>query len=145
MRTAKDLRRSLFGACLFSASVVVALAANAQERVAPEVFLDFALGKTLTFDIFPDGERVGVEEYLRRDLSVWRDRSDVCVYGRVTIEDGQICFLYDNDADGVPVCWIPFVSEDRWFVLNANGARREIQEVTNVSTDGLQCPVKPGV
>jgi len=63
----------------------------------------------------------------------------------VTVEDGQVCFLYDNDDDGVPVCWIPFVSGDRWFVLNTNGTRREIQEITQVSEDGLDCPVKPGV
>ena len=122
-----------------------AFGASAQERVSPEVFLDFALGKTLTFDTFPGGDLVGVEEYLRRDLSVWRDRSDICVYGRITVEDGQICFYYDNDPDGLPACWITFVEGDRWFVLNTNGVRREIQQITHVSEDGLECPVKPGV
>lgn len=141
----KNLYRFFLGKCAFSAALGVTVSATAQERVSPEQFLDFAEGRTLTFDTFPDGHLVGVEEYLRRDLSVWRDRSDICVYGRVTVEDGQVCFLYDNDDDGVPVCWIPFVSDERWFVLNTNGARREIQEITQVSEDGLDCPVKPGV
>lgn len=145
MTREKNLRRLFFGGCAISVSFCLAVGASAQERVSPEQFLDFAYGKTLTFDTFPEGRLVGVEEYLRRDLSVWRDRSDICVYGRVTVEDGQVCFLYDNDEDRVPVCWIPFVSEDRWFVLNTNGVRREIQEITRVSEDGLDCPVKPGV
>lgn len=119
--------------------------AGAQERMTPEAFLDFALGKTLTFETFPDGELVGVEEYLRRNLSVWRDRSETCVYGSVTVENGQVCFLYDSDDDGMPVCWIPFLADDRWFVLNSDGGSREIQEITSVSEDGLQCPIKPGV
>lgn len=145
MSRAKNLRRFLSGRWAFSVPLLLAFGAEAQDRVSPEQFLDFALGKTLTFDTFPGGDLVGVEEYLRRDLSVWRDRSDICVYGRITVEEGQICFYYDNDTDGVPACWIPFVEGDRWFVLNTNGTRREIQEITHVSEEGLECPVKPGV
>ncbi|MEM6385102.1 MAG: hypothetical protein AAF718_02580 [Pseudomonadota bacterium] len=126
-------------------SCVAASSGMAQERVTPEMFLEFAMGRTLTFNTFPDGQLVGVEEYLRPNLSVWRDRSETCVYGRITLEDGQICFLYDNDPDDVPVCWVPFIEGDRWFVFNSNGVSGEIQEITDVSDSGLQCPVKPGV
>lgn len=130
---------------LLAFSVWLAGPAVSQERISPDSFLDFALGKTLTFDTFPGGQLVGIEEFLRRDLSVWRDRSGLCVYGQVSIPDGQICFLYENDADGVPICWIPFVEGERWFVLSTNGTRHEIQEITGVSEDGLDCPVNPGV
>lgn len=119
--------------------------AVAQDRVSPESFLDFAVGKTLTFEVFPNGNLVGFEEYLRRDLSVWRDRSDICVYGRVTVEDNLICFLYDNDREGVPVCWATFRDNNRWFVMSTRDGESEIQEVTEASDEGLSCPVKPGV
>ncbi|MEM7718393.1 MAG: hypothetical protein AAF222_04260 [Pseudomonadota bacterium] len=146
MNPALHLRRYTAG---LVASLAISLGGGhgtwAQERLTPEDFLNFALGKTLTFDTFPDGRLVGVEEFLRRDLSVWRDRSGVCVYGRITIPDGQICFLYENDDDDTPVCWVPFLKGDRWFVLNTNGSRREIQEITSVTKDGLDCPANPGV
>ena len=146
MSKAQNLPKFAFGASV--ASVVLAafpLGLAAQERVSPELFLDFALGKTLTFETFPGGQLVGLEEYLRRGLSVWRDRSDTCVYGQVTVEEGQICFLYDNDDDGEPICWITFLEGERWFVLSTNGRRTEIQQITKVTEDGLDCPENPGV
>ena len=137
--------RGFPAAFLFVQLWLSSCAAVAQERVSPELFLDFALGKTLTFDTFPSGELVGVEEYLRRDLSVWRDRSGICVYGQISVENDQVCFLYDNDEDGVPICWITFLEGERWFVLSTNGRRSEIQEITGVTKEGLDCPESPGV
>ena len=48
---------------------------GAQERISPDAFLDAANGKTLTFTDLRSGVRVGIEEYLSRDLSVWKDLS----------------------------------------------------------------------
>ena len=137
--------RTRLSSAVLAVGLLAANVVSAQERVSPDLFLDFAIGKTLTFDTFPGGQNVGVEEYLRRSLSVWRDRSGVCVYGQITIEDDQICFLYDNDEDGVPICWITFLEGERGFVLSTNGRRSEIQEITNVTDDGLDCPENPGV
>lgn len=115
----------------------------AQERISPEAFLDIADGKTLDFTELQSGALVGIEEYLSRKLSVWKDQSGLCVYGRITVEAGQLCFLYDNDADGLPVCWWTFRDGDTLMVLLADFERHEIQTVTRISDDTLDCPSIP--
>ena len=127
------------------ATLLTAAAAQAQERITPQQFLDAADGLTLSFTDLESGVLVGVEEYLNRRLSVWRDQSGICVYGQITIEDGRLCFLYDNDADGIPVCWYTFRDGDRLLVLLSDIADPQIQEVTNISDDGLDCPDVPSV
>ncbi len=128
-----------------SAASVLVGPAFAQERVSPDQFLDFAVGKTLTFELFPGGGLVGVEEFLSRELSVWRDRSDQCVYGQITVTNARICFLYEDDEDGVPVCWAVYRHGPRWLVASTEGLRSEFQEIVQVSEDGLLCPGVPVV
>ena len=120
-----------------------AFTATAQERITAEEFLDRAVGRTLTFNDFPSGYTVGVEEYLNRRLSVWRETGGDCVYGDITIEDGKLCFLYDNDPD--KACWWTYLDGDRLFVLYADLARGEIQEVVKIVDEPLGCPIKPSV
>lgn len=122
---------------------LIPLAAQAQTRITPEVFLSAVQGKTVTFHDYPTGELVGTEEFLSATLSVWRMVGRGCVYGQITTPDGQICFLYDDDEDGVPVCWWPFLHEDRLMVRLATFTHSEIQEVRSITEDGLNCPSAP--
>ncbi|MEX0284864.1 MAG: hypothetical protein AB3N23_09655 [Paracoccaceae bacterium] len=121
----------------------VPLIAQAQTRIAPEAFLAAVQGKTVKFHDYPSGVLVGTEEFLSPSLSVWRMEGRRCVYGQITTPNGQICFLYDDDPDGLPVCWWPFLHEDRLMVRLATFARTEIQEVLSISEDGLNCPSAP--
>ncbi|WP_170400387.1 hypothetical protein [Ruegeria arenilitoris] len=118
-------------------------AAQAQTRITPEAFLAAVQGKTVTFYDYPSGFLVGTEEFLSPTLSVWRMEGRGCVYGQITTPNGQICFLYDDDPDDVPVCWWPFLHEDRLMVRLASFSRREIQEVRSITEDGLNCPSVP--
>jgi hypothetical protein len=129
----------------FLLGLIVASPAFGQERITPDAFLDTAVGKTLTFEMFGTGRVVGREEFLNRKLSVWREEGDTCVYGRITIEKDQLCFYYDHRGPEDPACWWTFRDEDRLLVLFAGDGEREIQEVTRIDESGLDCPVKPGV
>lgn len=117
--------------------------AVAQTRITPEAFLDAVVGKTVMFYEIRSGDLVGTEEFLNHRTSVWREEGRGCVYGQITTPDGQICFLYDNDADGVPVCWWPFLYQDRLMVRLASLSDGEIQETRNISDNGLNCPNAP--
>ncbi|WP_058280236.1 hypothetical protein [Ruegeria denitrificans] len=121
----------------------IPFAAHAQTRITPEAFLAAVQGKTVTFHDYPSGILVGTEEFLSRKLSVWRMEGRGCVYGQITTPNGQICFLYDDDPDDVPVCWWTFEHEGRLMVRLANFERREIQEVSSITEDGLNCPSTP--
>lgn len=119
------------------------LAALSQTRITPEAFLDAVQGKTVMFHDYPSGQLVGTEEFLSPKLSVWRMQGRGCVYGQITTPNGQICFLYDDDQDGLPTCWWPFLHEDRLMVRLASFSRSEIQEVLSITEDGLNCPSTP--
>ena len=86
---------------------------------------------------------VGVEEFLRCDLSVWREAGRGCVYGDVSVEDGQICFQYDDED--LPICWVPFSDGERFFFATGAPGPVEMQEVVAITDKTLDCPVKPGV
>ncbi|NVO54586.1 hypothetical protein HW561_02135 [Rhodobacteraceae bacterium B1Z28] len=116
---------------------------SAQTVITPQAFLDAVVGKTLEFHEIRSGELVGTEQFLNRTVSVWREEGRGCVYGQITTPNGQICFLYDNDPDGVPVCWWPFLHEDRLLVRLASLSDGEIQEVRSITEDSLNCPSTP--
>ncbi|WP_336508913.1 hypothetical protein [Ruegeria lacuscaerulensis] len=122
---------------------LIPLTTQAQTRITPEAFLDAVQGKTVKFHDYPGGDLVGTEEFLSRSLSVWRMEGRGCVYGQVTTPNGQICFLYDDDPDGLPVCWWPFLHEGRLMVRLATFSYTEIQEVLSISENGLDCPSTP--
>lgn len=116
--------------------------AEAQELISPDEFLDVAEGNTLTFRRFGTGELVGTEEFLSRNLSVWRWSTGECVYGRIVVEESQICFYYDGDIYG-PDCWWPFRDGERLLVRYADITTISIQEVTEISKETLHCPSIP--
>lgn len=117
--------------------------AAAQFRITPDAFLDAAEGKTLSFYDMRTGELVGVEQYLSRSLSVWKQAGGRCVYGQITQRHGRICFLYDDDLDGLPVCWWPFADGDRLMVRLAAFVNAQIQEVRSITTEQISCPNAP--
>ena len=78
-------------------------------------FLDIADGNTLTFHDLHSGRAIGVEQFLTRKLSVWKETGGECVYGSITVDDGRLCFLYDHRDE--KVCWWTFAEDDRLFVL----------------------------
>lgn len=116
---------------------------SAQTIITPEAFLDAAVGKTLTFHEIRSNDLVGTEQFLNRHISVWRQEGQGCVYGQITTPNGQICFLYDNDPDGIPVCWWPFLHQGRLMVRLASFAESEIQEVRSITETSLNCPSAP--
>nr|WP_174838865.1 MULTISPECIES: hypothetical protein [unclassified Ruegeria] len=117
--------------------------AAAQTIISPEAFLEAVVGKTIQFYEIRSGILVGTEEFLNPSLSVWRAEGRGCVYGRITTPNGQLCFLYDDDEDGLPVCWWPFLHEDRLMVRLVEFPRSEIQEVRSITEDSLDCPATP--
>ncbi|WP_271950279.1 hypothetical protein [Ruegeria faecimaris] len=127
------------------AALVMAVpsAIEAQTRITPEAFLGAVQGKTVKFHVYDSGMLVGTEEFLSPTLSVWRMEGKGCVYGKITTPNGQICFLYDDDEDGLPVCWWPFLYEDQLMVRMVGFSRTEIQEVRDISEKGLNCPSAP--
>ncbi len=133
----KTLRRVLCCAAFAPGGAV------AQTILTPEAFLDAVLGKTVRFHEIRSGDLVGTEQFLNRKTSVWREEGRGCVYGQITTPNGQVCFLYDNDPDGIPVCWWPFLYQDRLMVRLASLTDGEIQEVRGITETGLDCPSAP--
>lgn len=119
---------------------LAALPAPAQEQMTPDGFLDLAQGRTLTFTSILSGTEVGVEQFLRRDLSVWADRTGRCTYGRIEIRGPLLCFLYE-DAPDPENCWLPFMDEGRLLVMSQS--TREVQRISDISSDPVVCEGAP--
>lgn len=110
----------------------------AQDQVSPEVFLDQAVGNTLTFRSFQSGNLVGDEQFLRRDLSVWADAEGRCTYGTIEIRGPQLCFLYDDmpDPDN---CWLIFIHDGEFLVMSD----LEVQRISRIDEYDLSCEDAP--
>ena len=125
--------RSLAIAALLAAPAV------AQEQLTPEQFLDRAEGRTLTFVQYRSGDLVGVEQFLRRDLSVWSTSDGRCTYGRIEVREQLVCFLYEDNPDP-DNCWTPFDVEGKIVVISVTG---DMQRVTTVSRTPVACRDAP--
>ena len=125
---------------LIVAATSVASQAQAQEQLTPDNFLDLALNRTLSFSSIHTGMLVGVEEFLRRDLSVWADETGRCTYGRIEIRGPLICFLYE-DAPDPKNCWIPFNDAGTLFVMSQNIG--EVQLISDISDKPVICEDAP--
>lgn len=117
---------------------------SAIERVSPEAFLRYAEGKTLTFSLMGSGALVGIEEFISRRLSVWRNSEGRCVYGVITVENEQVCFYYE-ELNRTKDCWWMFRDGDRLLARLADFSVSHTQEVTDVSEEGVSCPTVPSV
>ena len=113
---------------------------SAQQQISPDAFLDLALGQTLTFSDYGTGLTVGVEQFLRRDLSVWAQQNGQCSYGEIEIRGPLVCFIYENfpNPDN---CWMPFQVDGDVLVMSAEN--RQIQRVTGVSKEPVVCEGVP--
>ncbi|MTI01775.1 hypothetical protein [Roseibium sp. RKSG952] len=139
MTTGRVIRRAFAGLL----AALLPAQAPAQTVITPDEFLDAVVGKTIKFYEVRSGFLVGTEQFLNRSTSVWRMEGRGCVYGQITTPNGQICFLYDDDPDGIPVCWWPFLYEDRLLVRLATFLNSETQEVRSITEDGVNCPSTP--
>lgn len=122
---------------------LVALAATplaAQEQIAPDDFLDLAVGRTLTFRSVATGDVVGIEQFLRRDLSVWAGRDGRCTYGRIDIRGPLLCFVYEDfpDPDN---CWTTYNDEGTLLVVSQTTL--QTQRISDVSDDPVLCEGAP--
>ncbi len=118
----------------------VAQGATAQTQISPEVFLDQAVGNTLTFNDSQDGHVVGVEKFLRRDQSVWAPDDGFCSYGVIKIRGPLICFLYEDypDPDN---CWMPFMDERGLLVVSRSSF--QVQRITAIDDTPVVCEDAP--
>jgi hypothetical protein len=91
--------------------LALATPAIADAPMTPSAFEAYATGKTLTYAL--DGQVYGVEQYLPGRRVIWAFKGDECHKGVWYEKAGQVCFLYENEAD--PQCWS--------FVQGAGGLR----------------------
>lgn len=119
---------------------LAAMPAHAQDQMTPDGFLDLSVGRTLSFSSVLSGSLVGVEQFLRRDLSVWADDSGRCTYGRIQIRGPYLCFLYE-DAPDPNNCWIPFMDDGTLLVLSQNTG--EVQRISDISDKPVICEGAP--
>ncbi|WP_143534349.1 hypothetical protein [Roseovarius albus] len=131
------LNRGLIAALFFFCAVP---AAGAQDRISPDAFLDQVVGKTVTFIDRVSRQRTGVEQYLRRDQSVWADETGRCTYGQIEIRGPYLCFLYEDfpEADN---CWLPHILEGQLTVLS--GKDWQIQIASKYSDEPVVCEGVP--
>lgn len=121
---------------------LLAVPAAAQDRLTPEQFLDLVNQRTASFATFPDRLPVGTEQFLSRTRTVWARADGTCAYGLVTVENGQVCFDYDDDLPGVRHCWVPFLRDARLFVASTDDLG-EVQEVVEIGDDPVACTQAP--
>ena len=124
----------------FIAALFVASPLAAQEQITPDGFLDLAKGRTLTFSNIRSGGVVGIEQFLRRNLSVWADATGRCTYGRIEIRGPHLCFLYE-DSPNPENCWIPFNDGGTLLVMSSRSG--EVQRISDISEEPVICEGAP--
>ena len=75
--------------------------AAAQTTLTAEEFDNYTRGKTLFYG--SEGDAYGVERYLDGRRVIWSFLDGMCTNGIWYEENGQICFIYENQPD--PQCW----------------------------------------
>ena len=75
--------------------------AQAQQSLSAAEFEAYTTGKTLFYG--RDGAAYGAEEYLDNRRVRWSFLDGKCKDGRWYEEQGQICFVYEDNPD--PQCW----------------------------------------
>jgi hypothetical protein len=108
----------------------------ADAPLTAQQFEDYATGKTLSYA--QDGVVWGSEQYLPGRKVIWAFTQDECQYGHWFEDQGNICFLYENDLQ--PQCWRFFREEKglHAIFMGADGGT-QLSEVGQ-STTPLSCP-----
>lgn len=132
------MRLATLTLCLALAAPALAddLLQVADSPLSATEFEAYATGKTLSYA--QDGVVWGSEQYLKDRRVIWAFTEDECQYGHWFEDQGNICFLYDNDLQ--PQCW-RFFREDsglRAIFMGADGGT-SLSEVGQSNTP-LNCP-----
>jgi hypothetical protein len=120
---------------LFSLLVLANQAMAGEGVMSAEEFDSYATGKTLTYS--SAGQVYGAEQYLPGRRVRWAFKDDSCHEGRWYEDQGQICFVYDNEP--VPQCW-EFQQTEAGVTARFAGdeAGTELSELSS-STQPLAC------
>ena len=86
---------------------------------------------------------MGYWQFRSRKVTVWRFEGQDCVYGQVSIEDGALCFLYDDGLARGPICWWTFRHDGQFLVMHTEDRLRDVQLVQNIRDTPLDCPSTP--
>ncbi|WP_390910511.1 hypothetical protein [Pseudosulfitobacter sp. SM2401] len=114
--------------------------AVAQDQIPPDAFLDIAEGRTLTFSGYISGRVIGEEHFLRRDRSVWADKTGRCTYGRIEVRGPYLCFIYEDEFDPEN-CWTTYNENGTLLVMSHPGL--EIQRISDINDTPLSCQDVP--
>jgi len=108
----------------------------ANAPLSGQEFEAYATGKTLSYA--QDGVVWGSEQYLPGRKVIWAFTEDECQYGRWFEDQGNICFVYNNDE--TPQCWRFFHEATglRAIFMGADGGT-QLSEVGQSKTP-LSCP-----
>ena len=116
-------------------AVMPSLAVAQEGQISPDAFLDRANGNTLTFELYPNGGVVGIEQFLSRSRTVWATPEGTCTYGKIELRGSQICFIYE-DLPNPKHCWVPYAFEDKLVVVSS---ATSIQQVTQITQQPVIC------
>tara|TARA_R110002049_G_scaffold23781_7_gene84852 strand:+ start:66383 stop:66772 length:390 start_codon:yes stop_codon:yes gene_type:complete len=119
--------------------LLVAAPVAAQTILTPDEFLDRAEGRTLTFESFPGGGLVGVEQFLSRSRTRWVHADGHCTTGQMEKRPPFLCFIYSDDPSREH-CWVPYDHPEGLLVRSPEG---DTQRVTEISDIPLVCGDPP--
>ena len=113
------------------------LAAHAaeSERLTPQQFEDYVTGKTLMYGF--DGQHYGGEDYLPGRNVRWSYLDGRCKTGQWYPEDGNICFVYEDNPE--PQCWSFFLRDSMLAAHLANKPESEEPSDTADNDEPLLC------
>ena len=129
----------MFARCIATLALFIGTPCLAQTQISPEMFLDQAVGKTLTFTEKRSGQTVGVEQFLSRDKSVWTAVDFRCTYGKIEVRGPLICFTF-KDYPNPENCWMPFIDDTGLLVMSRSF---DIQRITAITDDPVICEDVP--
>lgn len=124
------------GAVTGTAAQAESLQPIANAPLTASEFEAYATGKTLSYA--QDGVIWGSEQYLPGRKVIWAFTEDDCQFGHWFEDQGNICFVYENDP--APQCWRFFRETGglRAIFMGADGGT-SLSEVAQ-STTPLNCP-----
>lgn len=113
-------------------------AALAEEAMSAKDFEALATGKTMTYA--RDGSIWGREQYLAGRRVIWAFEGEACKRGIwYEAEPGLICFVYDDDPDGLE-CWRFYLQDGKlvaWSDATLTGMPLAVVEET---AQPMACP-----
>ncbi|WP_316014112.1 hypothetical protein [Roseobacter sp. HKCCA0434] len=108
----------------------------AQTEVDPRDFISELEGRTAWFRSL-DGALVGIERFEGDGSTLWLRSNGSCTRGRITYEDGALCFRYEDSPSELH-CWRTFRDGERLVVVEAT-AGLSVQVIDRISNAPLDC------